>query len=42
MRESDNPESLQAYLEKYPDGEFRTLAEIRLKELGDVPAAARI
>jgi adenylate cyclase len=34
VRESDSPESLQAYLEKYPEGEFRPLAEIRLKELG--------
>jgi len=41
VRESDNPESLQAYLEKYPDGEFRALAEIRLKELGEASAAAR-
>ncbi len=40
VRESDNPDSLQAYLEKYPDGEFRALAEIRLKELGEAPAAA--
>jgi adenylate cyclase len=41
VRESDNPESLQAYLEKYPDGEFRALAEIRLKELDEAAAAAR-
>jgi adenylate cyclase len=41
VRESDNPESLQAYLDKYPDGEFRALAEIRLRELGEMPAAAR-
>ncbi|HEX7199578.1 MAG TPA: hypothetical protein VF213_08880, partial [Dongiaceae bacterium] len=34
VRESDNPESLKAYLEKYPEGEFRPLAEIRLRELG--------
>jgi adenylate cyclase len=33
VRESDNPASLQAYLEKYPDGEFKSLAEIRLSEL---------
>ena len=39
VRESDNPESLQAYLEKYPNGEFRALAEIRLKELGEAPTA---
>jgi adenylate cyclase len=33
VRESDNPATLQAYLEKYPDGEFKSLAEIRLDEL---------
>jgi hypothetical protein len=33
VRESDNPASLQAYLEKYPAGEFKSLAEIRLSEL---------
>jgi len=33
IHESDNPEALTAYLEKYPNGEFRPLAEIRLKEL---------
>ena len=33
IRESNNPEALRAYLEKYPSGEFRPLAEIRLKEL---------
>lgn len=35
IRESDNPEALNAYLEKYPNGEFRSLAEIRLKELAE-------
>jgi hypothetical protein len=34
VRASDNPESLKAYLEKYPGGEFKALAEIRLGELG--------
>ena len=33
VRQSDNPASLQAYLDKYPDGDFRALAEIRLDEL---------
>jgi hypothetical protein len=37
VRESDNPASLQAYLDKYPDGEFKTLAEIRLGELAAPP-----
>lgn len=33
VRESDNPASLAAYLDKYPAGEFKALAEIRLDEL---------
>jgi class 3 adenylate cyclase len=42
VRELDNLESLQAYLDKYPAGEFVALAEIRLKELAEAteePAA---
>lgn len=39
VRESDNPATLQAYLEKYPDGEFKSLAEIRLREL-DTPSSS--
>ena len=39
VRALDNPESLQAYLDKYPDGEFRPLAEIRLKELTEIAEA---
>ena len=35
VRELDNAESLQAYLDKYPTGEFVALAEIRLKEFAD-------
>ena len=35
------PNSLQAYLDKYPAGEFCALAEIRLKELGETPATAK-
>lgn len=34
-RELDNIESMQAYLDKYPAGEFLALAEIRLKELAE-------
>lgn len=41
VRASDNSESMQAYLDKYPEGEFRTLAEIRLKELAEMPATAK-
>ena len=33
VRESANPALIQAYVEKYPKGEFSTLAEIRLREL---------
>ena len=33
VRESDNPKLIQAYLEKYPDGEFGALARIRMDEL---------
>jgi class 3 adenylate cyclase len=35
VRALDNVESMQAYLDKYPTGEFIALAEIRLKELSD-------
>jgi adenylate cyclase len=40
VRESDNPATLQAYLEKYPDGEFKSLAEIRLSELRVPPPSS--
>jgi adenylate cyclase len=40
VRESDNPASLQAYLEKYPDGEFKSLAEIRLNEFRVPPISS--
>ncbi|HSV00893.1 MAG TPA: adenylate/guanylate cyclase domain-containing protein [Roseiarcus sp.] len=33
VRESDNPKLIEAYLEKYPDGEFSALARIRVDEL---------
>jgi adenylate cyclase len=33
VRESENPALVQAYLEKYPNGEFTALAKIRLDEL---------
>ncbi len=33
VRDSANPALIQAYMEKYPKGEFSTLAEIRLREL---------
>jgi len=36
VRALDNAESMQAYLDKYPTGEFVALAEIRLKEFADV------
>jgi class 3 adenylate cyclase len=34
VRDSDNLASLRAYLDKYPDGEFKALAQIQLEELG--------
>jgi hypothetical protein len=33
VRESDNPALVRAYLEKYPNGEFSVLAQIRVDEL---------
>lgn len=33
VKDSGEPEMFEAYLEKYPDGEFSPLAEIRLKQL---------
>ena len=33
VRGSDNPALVQAYLEKYPSGEFSALARIRVDEL---------
>ena len=32
VRESDNPAAVRAYLEKYPAGEFKALAEIKLAD----------
>lgn len=33
VKDSDNPAMFEAYLAKFPDGEFKPLAEIRLTEL---------
>ena len=33
VRSSDNPALIQAYLEKYPEGEFSALAQLRIDEL---------
>ena len=49
VKESDNPSMFQAYLEQFPSGAFKALAEIRLTELegaddqdrGDVAAGER-
>jgi class 3 adenylate cyclase len=35
VKESTNPAMVSAYLEKYPEGEFKSLAEIRLDEIRD-------
>jgi adenylate cyclase len=40
VRASDNPALIQAYLEKYPNGEFSALARIRIDELTDDDHAA--
>ena len=34
VRDSDDPEMLQAYLDQFPDGVFAPLAKIKLKRLG--------
>jgi hypothetical protein len=49
VKESDNPSMFQAYLEQFPSGAFKALAEIRLTELegaddqdrGDIAAEER-
>ena len=33
IKDSDNAEMFSAYLDKFPDGQFRSVAEIRLDEL---------
>jgi adenylate cyclase len=33
VRDSDNPDMYEAYLEKYPNGEFGPLAKVRLEDL---------
>ena len=33
VRSSDNPALIRAYLDKYPEGEFIALAQIRIDEL---------
>ncbi len=33
VKDSDNPAMYSAYLEKYPDGSFATLAKVRIEEL---------
>jgi adenylate cyclase len=39
VKDSDNPEMYAAYLERYPEGAFATLANVRLSELGTSPQA---
>ncbi len=34
VKDSNDPEMFEAYLAKYPEGEFKSLAEIRLRALG--------
>ena len=33
VKDSDDPAMFEAYLEKYPEGEFRQLAEIQIAKL---------
>jgi hypothetical protein len=35
VKDSEEPEMFRAYLDKYPEGDFSSLAEIRLKLLGE-------
>jgi len=35
IKESDTPAPFEAYLQKYPNGEFKKLAEIRIRELAN-------
>jgi adenylate cyclase len=39
VKDSDNPEMYAAYLERYPEGAFAALANVRLSELGVSPQA---
>jgi carboxyl-terminal processing protease len=39
IKDSKSPDDFQAYLEKYPEGDFAGLARIRVKQLGATPAA---
>ena len=41
VTESDTPAMYEAYLEKYPEGEFASLARVRLDELGADPSSER-
>ena len=34
---ADDPAMIEAYLAKYPDGEFKSLAEILLQKMGEAP-----
>ncbi|WP_395019319.1 caspase family protein [Dongia sp.] len=39
IKDSKSPDDFQAYLEKYPNGDFAGLAKIRVKQLGAKPVA---
>jgi adenylate cyclase len=39
IKDTEVPANFEAYLEKYPDGEFRSLAEIRLADFPDASVA---
>jgi len=39
VKDSDNPDMLRAYLEEFPNGKFKALAEIKLSQLNDTKKA---
>ena len=41
IKDSNNPKMYQAYLDRFPDGTFAALAELKLTELGSAEMAAR-
>ena len=39
IKDSQSPDDFQAYLDKYPDGDFAGLAKLRVKQFGAKPSA---
>jgi hypothetical protein len=42
VKDSSDPAELQTYIDAFPDGTFVSLAKLRIKKLGGVPAAAEM